>query len=63
MNYLRSLNLLDLATELRLAEKRVRRFKESGEELKLERAKEYRDKLKKKINGRLESMDSSQDVE
>ncbi len=51
--YLRSLGLLDLGREFRLAEKAVERSKERGDEDRVEELEEYCERLKREINGRM----------
>lgn len=51
--YLKSLDLLDLGKELRLAEKAIERYREKGNEDKAKELGEYCDKLKREINSRI----------
>jgi len=51
--YFKSLRLIDLGTELHRAEKFIR---ENRNESRLEKTKEYKDKVKKEINSRMEAI-------
>jgi len=51
--YLKSLDILDLGRELRLAEEAVERYKEEDVESKAEELKKYCERLKRKINVRM----------
>jgi len=51
--YLKSLDLLDLGRELRLAEEAVERYMEEDVESKVEKLEEYCEKLREEIDGRM----------
>jgi|GEM_PF-7100526 len=51
--YLRSLDLLDLGRELRLAEEAMERYREEGDEDRAEELEEYCEKLRQEIDGRM----------
>lgn len=52
--YLRSLDLLQLGRELRLAEEAVERYREEDDENRAEHLEEYCEELKRIINGRID---------
>jgi len=52
-SYFRSLDLLDLGKELRLAEKAVERYREEGDEERVEELEEYCEKVRGEIEGRI----------
>jgi len=56
--YLRSLTLMELGTELHNAEKQIKDLRKNGNESRLKKMEEYKEKLMKEINGRLDSMDA-----
>ncbi len=51
--YLKSLDLLDLGRELRLAERAVERYREKDDESRVEELEEYCERLKEEIDGRM----------
>jgi len=51
--YIRSLDLLDLGRELRLAEKALERYREEGDGSRAEELEEYCEKLRQKIDARI----------
>ena len=51
--YLKSLSLLDLGRELGLAERAVERYREEGDEERVEELEEYCEKVRREIDGRM----------
>lgn len=52
--YFNSLSLMDLGTELYYTERQIEKFEENGNDSRLEKAKEYKKKVKKEINARMD---------
>jgi len=51
--YLKSLDLLQLGRELRLAEKAIERYKGKGDKSRVEELENYCKRLKREIEGRM----------